>query len=167
MHFRWKKVLTTIRKRTTKVPKGRKTIGRRWSPERTEPLLMWTLLRELRRSDGLPKGDYHRKSLSPRRGLAGVIFISRGSVRSAHSTACLWSHRPFGTLVVRLRIIIKVFLSQIFLEERFHLIVRNHTCLVIVEVNVGGSGDDEQFLVSFHGTFPLHVLASHLLKGIL
>ena len=47
----------------------------------------------------------------------GLHPISRGSVRSAHSTACLWSHRPFGTLVVRLRVVIKGFylFSSVFI----------------------------------------------------
>ena len=34
------------------------------------------------------------------------------------------------------------------LEETFHLVVGDDACHVVVEVNVRGTGDDEQFLVT-------------------
>jgi len=67
------KGLTTIRNRTTKVPKGRKTTGRWWSPERTEPLLMWNTPNGTPKDWRTPKEwqtqkvDGCRESLSPRR----------------------------------------------------------------------------------------------------
>ena len=58
-------------------------------------------------------------------------------------------------------------LFQILLEETFHLVVWNHTGLVVVEVNVRGTRDNHQFLVTLRCGNTLHMLACHLFESIL
>ena len=110
--LRNKKNRTSIDNRTTKVPKGRWDHRQavEWA-ERTEPLLMNITLAKPRRGDRLfrhPSTFWVCHSFGVP---FGVFHISRGSVLSGlHRLPVVF--RPFGTLVVRLRIVVKKLLTE-------------------------------------------------------
>ena len=62
---------------------------------------------------------------------------------------------------------LKYVLFKVSLEESFHLVVRNHTCHIVVEVHMGGTGDNHDFLVAYGFAFSVAFLACYLLKGCL
>ena len=57
-------------------------------------------------------------------------------------------------------------LLQVFLEESFHLVERNNSGDIVIEIHMGGSWDDKQFLVAFFGAFSNHMPSGHALEGI-
>ena len=57
-------------------------------------------------------------------------------------------------------------LFQVGAEEGFYLVVGDHAGLVVVEIYVGGAGDDEQLLVAYGLALAFYVGAGHALKGV-
>ncbi|MBR1520677.1 MAG: hypothetical protein IJ635_05510 [Bacteroidaceae bacterium] len=84
-----------IRNRTTKVPKGRKTTGRRWSPVRTEPLLMGITSIQALKGRWTAPAEGTQTCPSPRRGSREGVHLA-GVPSLQDSTSCLWSFVPSG-----------------------------------------------------------------------